>query len=56
MIAGDTVGIMTKDQLEKFKGSHGKDKFIEVDDKDVTTMDKNELKLVEEQKPIKHQI
>eukprot|EP00091_Calanus_sinicus_P004420 TRINITY_DN14713_c0_g1_i1.p1 TRINITY_DN14713_c0_g1~~TRINITY_DN14713_c0_g1_i1.p1 ORF type:complete len:205 (-),score=44.41 TRINITY_DN14713_c0_g1_i1:590-1204(-) len=52
MITGETVGIMTKEQLEQFKKIHGRDKFIEVDDKDVKTMDKNSLKLLGQESEI----
>ena len=43
IITGETMGIMTKDELELFKESHGKDVIIEVGEQDVTTMNKNQL-------------
>ena len=45
IMTGQTVGIMTRDQLEKFKKNHGGDTFIEADDKNVKIFNKKELKI-----------
>ena len=43
IILGNTVGILTKEQLESYKENHKQDKFIEVGGKSVNIMDTDQL-------------